>query len=121
MITLKTSNFDNCRNPWVKPAVILALERAMRRGELLSMKWSNVNFKQSTIYLEDTKNGEPRNVPLSSLAIKTLKSLPRSLDGRILATSAEGIKSAYERARKRANLCHFNFHDLRHESISRIF
>ncbi len=112
---------DDCRNPWVKPTVILALESAMRRGELLDMKWDNVDLKDRVVHLEDTKNGESRDVPLSNRAIETLKALPRSLDGRILPTSAEGLKNAFERARKRANLEHFNFHDLRHEAISRLF
>ena len=115
------AELDNCRNPWVKPAVILAIESAMRRGELLSMRWQDVNFAERFVHLEDTKNGESRNVPLSSRAIATLKALPHSIEGRVLPTTPEGLKNAFERARKRANLEHFNFHDLRHEDISRLF
>ncbi|MBT4934311.1 MAG: site-specific integrase [Rhodospirillaceae bacterium] len=112
---------DGCRNSWVKPAVILALETAMRRGELLDLRWENINLKDRTAHLPDTKNGESRDVPLSPIALQTLKDLPRSLKGYVFPTSAEGIKSAYERARKRADMEHFNFHDLRHEAISRLF
>ncbi len=115
------AELDNCRNPWIKPAVILALESAMRRGELLSMRWENVNLQERFVHLEDTKNGESRNVPLSSRAIDTLNALPRSIEGRVLPTTPEGLKNAFERTRKRANLEHFNFHDLRHEAISRLF
>ncbi|WP_299381099.1 tyrosine-type recombinase/integrase, partial [uncultured Kiloniella sp.] len=53
--------------------------------------------------------------------IKTLKNLPQQESGQVLRTTAEGIKNAFERARKRAKLEHFNFHDLRHEAISRLF
>ena len=112
---------DACRNTWIKPAVILALETAMRRGELLSLRWEHINLSERTAHLPDTKNGEARDVPLSPIAIQTLKALPRSIDGCVLKTSAEGIKNAFERARKRANMEHFNFHDLRHEAISRLF
>ncbi len=112
---------DDCRNSWIKPAVILALETAMRRGELLSLRWENINLNERTAHLPDTKNGEARDVPLSPIALQTLKDLPRSINGDVLSTSAEGIKSAYERARKRADMEHFNFHDLRHEAISRLF
>lgn len=112
---------ETCRNTWIKPTVILALESAMRRGELLSMTWQNVDLKDRVIHLEDTKNGESRDVPLSSRATETLKALPRSMDGRVLPISPEALKNAFERARKRANLEHFNFHDLRHEAVSRLF
>lgn len=112
---------NTCRNPWIKPMVILAIESAMRRGELLSMRWGNVNLNEQFVHLEDTKNGESRNVPLSSRAIETLKALPRALDGRVLPITPEALKNAFERARKRANLEHFNFHDLRHEAVSRLF
>ena len=112
---------ETCRNPWVKPAVILALETAMRRGELLSLKWEDVDLEQRYARLHDTKNGETRDVPLSQRAMETLKALPRSLDGRVIATTAEGLKSTFERARKKADMPNFNFHDLRHEATSRLF
>ena len=115
------TSLDACRNTWIKPAVILALETAMRRGELLSLRWENINLKERTAHLPDTKNGEARDVPLSPIAIQILEELPRAINGDVLNTSPEGIKSAYERARKRAGMEHFNFHDLRHEAISRLF
>jgi len=112
---------EDCRNPWVKPAVILALETAMRRGELLSLRWEHVNLDTCVAHLPDTKNGEARDVPLSSRAIAALTALPRAMSGDVLPTTAEGLKNAFERARKRAKMEHFNFHDLRHEAISRLF
>ena len=112
---------EGCRNPWVVPAVILAIETAMRRSELLSLKWDDVNLPERVARLHDTKNGEARDVPLSPKALTVLEGLPRSLDGRVLATSAEALKNAFERARKKADLEHFNFHDLRHEATSRLF
>jgi len=112
---------DDCLNPWIKPAVILAIETAMRRGELLALRWENVDLETHVAKLKDTKNGEARDVPLSSRAIETLQNLPRSLKGSVLPTSPEGLKNAFERARKRANLEHVNFHDLRHEAVSRLF
>tara|TARA_B100000965_G_scaffold263886_1_gene222788 strand:+ start:4445 stop:5443 length:999 start_codon:yes stop_codon:yes gene_type:complete len=112
---------DQARNPWIKPATILALETAMRRSELLSMKWEDVDLKTKVVRLHDTKNGDAREVPLSPRAIKVLKELPRNIGGAILGTSAEGLKNAFERTRKRAGMEHFNFHDLRHEATSRLF
>ena len=56
------------RNVWILPLVRLAIETGMRRGELLSLRWEHVDLARRTAYLPDTKNGEPRTVPLSSRA-----------------------------------------------------
>jgi integrase len=64
------------RNPWLSPLVRLAVETAMRRGELLSLQWENVDLDRRTAHLPDTKNGDPRTVPLSSRAVAILVSLP---------------------------------------------
>jgi len=124
---------DECRNEFIKPAVIVALETAMRRGELLFLKWDDVDFTAKAAQLHDTKNGEHRDVPLTKVAIAELKMMKKtrdqklkedkiiSLDQRVFPISAESLKNAWERARKRADLEHFNFHDLRHEAISRLF
>jgi integrase len=109
------------RNPWLKPSIILAVETAMRKGELLALRWENIDLDNRVAFLPDTKTGKARKVPLSSRAIATLRALPRSLNGRVLATTSEGLKCAFERARKRAGMEHFNFHDLRHEAASRLF
>ncbi|MBU6995963.1 site-specific integrase [Ferrovum myxofaciens] len=69
------------RNPWILPVVIVAIETAMRRGELLGLRWANVNLGRQTAFLSDTKNGESRTVPLSKMAVATLEAMPRSIDG----------------------------------------
>ncbi|MDK9720697.1 MAG: site-specific integrase [Rhodospirillales bacterium] len=109
------------KNPWLAPAVILALETAMRRGELLSLRWENVDLRRKVARLEDTKNGEARDVPLSPRAIQALEVLPRALSGDVLLITAEALKQGFERARGRAELGHIRFHDLRHEATSRLF
>ena len=109
------------RNPWLKPVVVLALETAMRRGEILAMRWEHVNLERQFVHLPDSKTGEARDVPLSSRAVAVLKNLPRSLDGQVFPKSAESVKQAFERAREKAEMRDFHFHDLRHEATSRLF
>lgn len=112
------------RNPWLEPAVVLAVETAMRRGELLALRWENVDFDRLQAHVPETKTGTGRYVPISPRAYETLWRLgseQRSDDGRVIGTSAEGLKQSFERARARAQMTHFNFHDLRHESTSRLF
>ena len=67
------------RNPWLLPIVQLALETAMRQGELIRLRWEHIDLNRRTAHLPDTKNGESRTVPLSTTAIRVLRALPRSL------------------------------------------
>jgi integrase len=111
---------DATRNPWIKPFVIVALETAMRRGELLSLRWEHVDLAQQTAYLPETKNGKGRTVPLSSRAVKILQELPRAIGGDVFPVTLDSLKHAWTRARDRAGLYHFHLHDLRHEATSRL-
>lgn len=112
------------------PAIHLALATAMRRGELASLD-SNSPVIKSVLHLADTKNGEPRNVPITDAAKNALKIK--------VAASGSTITRAFVRAVKRAlqiykNECSvkgtepesgyledLRFHDLRHEATSRLF
>lgn len=108
------------RNPWMRPLVILALETAMRRSELLALSWQDVFLHDSYVRLHDTKNGEARDVPLSTRANSLLEGLPRHISGRVFPITGDAIKKAFTRAVVRAGLGDFHFHDLRHEATSRI-
>lgn len=108
------------RNPWIAPLVAFALETAMRRGEMLDLRWEFVDLKKRVARLIDTKNGESRNVPLSSRAVAALDGLPRSIDGRVFPTTEDALKKAFARACERAGIENFHFHDLRHEATSRL-
>ena len=108
------------RNIWIKPLVLLALETAMRRGELLSLRWENIDLAKQVAFLPDTKNGDCRGVPLSKAAVALLQGLPRSIDGRVFATTAAAVKKSFSRAVVRAGLLDFHFHDTRHEATTRL-
>lgn len=119
--------------------VRLAAETAMRRGEIGKIQWHDVDLTKRVLTLHDTKNGDRRDVALSSAAVAVLKSLPRRLDGRAFGLRPESISQAFERARDRARTTHekecekagrkpdreflvgLRFHDLRHEAASRLF
>ena len=60
-------------NPYFKALVIVAIETAMRRGELLSLEWRHLNLNNRTAYLPITKNGDSRTIPLSSRAIEEIR------------------------------------------------
>jgi integrase len=108
------------RNIYTRPFVILAIETAMRRGEILSLRWENINYQTRTAFLALTKNGESRRVPLSTRAIETLQSLPRSIDGRVLPINFAALETNFKRARERAGLTDLRIHDLRHTATTRL-
>jgi integrase len=110
------------RNPFLLPIVHLALETAMRQDELVSLRWEHIDLNRQIAHLPDTKNGEARTVPLSSAAIRVLRSLPRSLHGQVFpGLTTEAVKRAYIRAVRRAEIEDLRFHDLRHEATTRLF
>ena len=105
-------------NPYLAPAFVVAVETAMRRGELLSFEWKQVSLERRVIQLkpEQTKTSKGRVVPLSRLAINTLEGLPRNAAG-VFPISRYQI----ERGWKRIAPDDLNWHDLRHEAVSRFF
>ena len=113
---------EGAHNPFLLPIVKLALETAMRQGELVSLEWKHVDLKKQTAYLPETKNGEARGVPLSLVAVATIRALPASTTGKLFpGVTTEAVKRAFMRACERAGIENFHFHDLRHEATSRLF
>lgn len=110
----------NRRSPWMRPLVQLALETAMRRGELLELRWPDVDLSARTALLRQTKNGADRVVPLSSRAISVLMALARSTDSRVFPVSFAAMEAAFSKACARAGINDLHFHDLRHNATSRM-
>jgi integrase len=108
------------RSHWTKPAVQLALATAMRRGELLSLRWEHVDLLGRTAFLSDTKNGESRLVPLSTTAVQVLTELPRHLSGAVIPVKFFTLDAAFKRGVRRAGLDGVRFHDLRRTAITRM-
>lgn len=102
--------------------VRLAVETAMRRGELCKLRWEHVNLPACEAYLPHRipKNRHPRGVPLTPTTVALLQSLPRRPDGRVLGLRPDSVTQAFERARDRVGLTDLTFHDLRHEATSRL-
>jgi integrase len=111
---------DASRGKHLKSVTLLALETAMRRGELLALRWEFVDLKRRVVHLPETKNGSTRNVPLSTTAVAVLERLPRNISGRVFDTSETAITEGFQRAAKRAGIPDFRFHDIRHEATSRL-
>ncbi len=119
-------------------ASILAVETAMRRSEIAGLRWEHISIKKKVAHLPKTKNGAARDVPLSTIAVSVLESLPHNINGKVFAVRADALTRAFERALLRAReiyehtcrqenrkpdpkfLVDLTFHDLRHEATSRL-
>ena len=64
-------------NSHIWPIIVLAIETAMRRGEILGLRWEHIDLAQKTVFLPMTKNGSSRWVPLSDEAITKLSKAPK--------------------------------------------
>ena len=110
------------RNHELLPFVILAIETGMRRSELVSLEWQNVDLSQRVAHLPNTKNGDSRDVPLSTRAVQTLRQrVPGAGADRVFKSTQNALRLSWEHARHKAHLTDLRFHDLRHEAVSRLF
>jgi len=107
-------------NQRLSAVIQLAVETGMRRSELLGMRWADIDLEARTVFLRNTKNGHPRTVPLSPRAVEIIHTTPRVADT-VFPTSANALRLAWERLRRRAGVSGLRFHDLRHEAVSRFF
>lgn len=106
--------------------VILALSSGMRQGELMGLKWSDVNLKDGFLILHETKNGDRRRVPLSGRGLDLLREYAkvRRLDtdllfpGTIHKDKPINLRKPFDTALKAAEINDFHWHDLRHCTAS---
>jgi integrase len=100
--------------------VRLALETAMRRGELLATRWENIDLDARTIHLAITKNGDARVVPLSTRAQQTLIDMEPKQSGVVFPITVAALDRAFRVGCVRAGIADLRFHDLRHTATSRM-
>lgn len=114
-----------CRsaNDGLRVAISIAIETGMRAGEIVALTWRQIDFAKHSIRLGITKNGQPRDVPMSVAAEQILRTFPRSIDASKRLFSfhdTRGLSSAFRLACKKADVHGLRFHDLRHEAASRM-
>ncbi len=101
--------------------IVIALETAMRQGEILALRWEHINLKSRIAHLPDTKNGTKRDVPLSNKAKEIFVKLGVKTSGKVFSYTSEGIKSTWRFMLIKLGIQNLHFHDLRHEAVSRLF
>ena len=121
----------SCSNAFLRPIITTALQSGMRKTEILTLKWSNVDLENGIITIDqtNTKSKKTRRVPMSS-TLKTLLREQKLKSGGseyvFLSHAGEAYKShqslkgAFERACEKSGLVSFRFHDLRHTAATRM-
>jgi integrase len=110
---------QSCRESESKglyPIVILALSTGMRRGEIMNLKWSDIDLGRGSILLQTTKNGERRFIPLVGTALDLLRSkyANQAIDSLVFPAPHSpskpiDIRSAWETSLKKAGIFQFPF------------
>ena len=108
----------------LKPILIVALNTGMRKMEILSLKWEHVDFSNAWIYIEDSKSGKSRTVPINGLVYETLKGLERSSDyvfyNKQTGTHLLNVHKSFKTACEDAWIGGLRLHDLRHTAASKM-
>lgn len=110
----------------LRPIVITALNTGLRKGNILSLQWSNIDLKNGFILVDMTKNGERLEMPINETLRQTLLDIPRRLDGGYVfydpktQNPYQDVKRSFSSALRRAGIRDFHFHDLRHSFASHL-
>jgi integrase len=110
-----------CRNKFIEPIIRVALASGMRRGEILAIRKTDIDFCRKTLLITETKNGLSRYIPLTKNVLQILKHRFDESEDRIFPITPNAFRLAWEHVRVRASMDDLHFHDLRHEAISRFF
>jgi integrase len=99
----------------------------MRLGEILGLRWGQVDFRKRTICVERTKSGKRRFIPINATLLELLRSLrlDRPVGETVFANPKTGqalvaVRTAFKAACRRAKLSGLRFHDLRHTFATRL-
>lgn len=113
-------------SPFLRGVVMTALKTGMRQGELLSLKWRDVDSRTNRLTLRKTKSGKIRHIPLHQDVETVLKGLPR-LSAFVFADEKGSplprhgrLRTDFEAALEKSGIRDFRFHDLRHSFASEL-
>ena len=114
-------------SPGFRPVAITALHSGMRRGELLNLKWLDVDFKNRIITIQKSKSGKKRTIPMDRTLYETLRDLPSRFEkGYVFPSPVKPGKRRFDWQRQfrnavdGANIEDIRFHDLRHTFASHL-
>jgi integrase len=114
----------NCQKH-LKPIVIIALNTGMRRGEILGLKWRDIDIRRGIIYLYNTKNGEKRELPINEQVKTALIRTRKHPQSEYIFCNKDGsrmthVSKSFATALRKSGIKDFKFHDMRHTFASHL-
>ena len=115
---------SNC-SPSLRPIVVMAVFTGMRKGEILGLKWHDIDYKRGIITLLDTKNGQKREVPMSETVKNAIIQVRKHPESPYIFCNERGqprhdIRKSFSTALRKSDITNFRFHDLRHSFASQL-
>lgn len=104
----------------VAGAFLLALSTGMRAGEISGLRWTSVRADYVVLLAEETKTGRSRDVPLSPVARRIIDRMHGWDKELVFGLQSQTLDTLFRRARDRAGLSGFTFHDSRHTACTRL-
>ena len=113
-----------CKEP-LKTIVVVAVNTGMRRGEIIKLKWHDIDIRRDIIHLYRTKNNERRDIPMNDVVKRVLVRIPKHPSSPYIFTRSDGepyinIDRPFVKALKELGIEDFRFHDLRHTFASQL-
>jgi integrase len=115
---------ENC--PTQLPAFIVALHTGMRQSEQFGLEWREIDFERRKIFLDKTKNGSDREVPMSKTCFQLLTDLYANKQNDWVFQASrykqrlKNPRQWFETVLRDAKVTNFHWHDLRHTFCSRL-
>lgn len=114
-------------DPYFRPVVITAIHTGMRRGELLGLRWQDIDLQNGLIHINRSKNRQRRDVPMSDTVRRVLALLRESAECEWVFVRCDDpkkplrdVRYPFAKALARAGIAGFRFHDLRHTAASHL-
>src|SRR6266480_1934991 len=124
-LSLEESNrlIASCIAPHIRALVTIALHSGMRSGEILNLRWHDLDFAAGFILVRDSKNGESRQVPTDATLSALFRAYPHRPSTDLVFSSSSGghivdVRTGFLNSGKRAGITDLHFHDLRHTFAS---
>jgi integrase len=120
---LKLEEIYRLKSPYVLAAIRMLIYTGCRMGEILTLKWEDIDLNDHCIHLKDSKTGK-RTIPLNKSAKEVLHRIEKQKENPFVfcgdkpGTHLINIQKAWQKIRKRAGISDVRIHDLRHSFAS---
>jgi integrase len=102
----------------IRPVLVCAILTGMRKGEILGLRWENVDLEHDTIFILQSKSGKPREIPMGKKLKDVFLALKPNPAGSVFNIPEITLRRQFARALKNGKIQEFRFHDLRHTFAS---